>query len=682
MVALANQPSSTHRLTTCTFCGVGCGIYLETSGASITGACPSMSHPANRGRICVRGWHVHEVASSPDRLTKPLIRRNGSFEPVSWNEAYDFTAERLQEIRKAHGPDAIGFVTSPRCSNEEAYLLQKLARAVVGTNNVVHGLGLHRMTSIHVLRETLGVPAATSSIEDLAKSGVIVVDGIDLGNQLPTIGGAVIRAKLAGSKLIATGNRSHRVAESADHFLQIRPHTDVLLYGAMAKVIVDRGLVDLPFVRAHCDGYEELVRSIRAFDVLRAADQCGVEPSAIEEAALTFARCRPAMILYSTGVEARGEAAVQSLVNLVLLTGNLGREGGGLMPLAEHNNLQGGCDMGMLPDFLPGYAAVTDEEARVRLGRLWQATLPSNRGVDVGKDIAAEGGRLRALWLDRHDPLAWGSAADPDALQQLEFLVAQQLFATHTAQHAHVILPVVAFGEEQVTFTSTERRIQLTAAAATPPAGPVPAWQQIVEVAQRLGADWRYAEASDVMDEIAEAVPEYGSATYDNLAREYGRQWPCPKDKPLGTRFFFEDGYPQRRFAFTSLRRPPTPPEPPEDFPFIVVMGLSLYYWHRNVLVQHSETLKREYGILLLDYPEGFVEINTHDAERLGIRDGKSVRVTSISGSMTTLARVTPEVKAGSLFVPYFLQETARSLVGPAGETEGHQIFVRIERAG
>jgi len=675
-------PLDTHKLTTCTFCGVGCGIYLETAGNTITGVYPSMSHPANRGRICVRGWHVHEVASSPDRLRRPLVRRNGNLEPVSWKEAYDFVADRLAAVKERHGPDAIGFVTSPRSSNEDAYLLQKLARGVIGTNNVLHGLGLYRIATIHALREMLGVPVATSSIAELARSEVIVVHGIDLGKQLPTIGGAVIRAQLAGAKVIATGSRNHRVARRADHFLQIRPDTDLLLYGAMAKVILDRGLMDLPFIRTHCRDYEAFLGTIQGFDVLGAASECGVGPQEIEDAALAYARAEHAMILYSTGVEARGADTVKAIVNLALLTGHLGRPGAGIMPLAEQNNLQGGCDMGMLPDFLPGYVPVADGVERARLGALWGATLPARSGIDLGDALSAGGRGLKALWVHRHDPIRRGTEASPETLAKLDLVVAQLLFPTEVARYAHVVLPVVAFGEEQVTFTSTERRIQPTCKAVEPPAGIVPSWQQIVHVAERLGARWGYTSSADVMDEIGEAVPAYAGASYDNLAREYGRQWPCTKDKPLGTRDLFEDGLPAHGFRFAPIERPEPPAAAADEYPFVMVLGRSLYYWHRNVLVQHSETLKREFGILLLDYPGGFVEICGADASRLGIRDGKKIRLVSRRGAVETRARVTDEVKAGSVFVPFFLRELAEKLAGGEGaELEDRQPdFVRVEK--
>ncbi len=233
-----------------------------------------------------------------------------------------------------------------------------------------------------------------------------------------------------------------------------------------------------------------------------------------------------------------------------------------------------------------------------------------------------------------------------------------------------------------MSYTSTERRVQLTAKAVEPPSGVVPAWLQIVRVAQRLGAGWEYESSAAVMDEIGQAVPAYSGATHENLAREYGRQWPCTHDKPLGTRFFFEDGLPAKGFQFVAIERPAAPPAPPADFPFVALLGHSLYYWHRNVLIQHSETLKREYGMLLLDYPEGFVEINSEDATRLGVRDGSRIRLVTPNGSGVSLARPTSEVKSGSVFVPFFLHEMARTLMS-SRHVEGdeqHPLFVRVEK--
>jgi predicted molibdopterin-dependent oxidoreductase YjgC len=671
-----------HKLTTCTFCGVGCGLYLETQGNQVVGVYPSVSHPTNQGRICIRGWHVHEIASSPDRLKNPLLKKNGQFEEVSWSEALGFVATRLQEIRRQHGPDAIGFLNSPRCSNEEAYLLQKFARVVVGTNNVHHGTGVYSNNSINVLLDMIGVPASTNSIAELAQSEVIVVDGVDLARRLPTIGGAVIRAKLNGAKLIVVGTRRHRVAESADLFLQIRPGTETLLYGAMAKVIVDRGLMKLPFIKARCRNYEAFLAEVCEYDLLRVAEACGVSADLIEAAALAYGRAASATLLFSSSMEDRTRDSIRAVVNLILLTGNLGKRGAGLFALTEQNNLQGVCDVGMLPDRLPGYRPITDAAARAEVESLWKAKLPASPGLGSRALLTDRGhGTVRAVWLSRYDPVNTAFLGDvANQLRQLDLLVVQHLFMTETAQYAHVLLPTTAFGEEEVSFTSTDRRIQIAERVVDPAAGLSSAWEQIAYVANLMGAGWHYPSARDVMEEIGEVVPFYSGASYQNLAREYGRQWPCTKDRPLGTQFLFANNHGDRLFKFVPVAKPPQPAAPPKDLPLTLVFGNSLYYWNQNVLVRHSETLKREYRMLMLDYPEGFVELNPDDAQQLGIRDGKKVRLCAENTTSLATARVTSEVMAGTIFVPHFMREIEKQILGSGGD--GRKLIpVRVEKA-
>jgi len=656
---------------------------METAGNRIVGAYPSMSHPANQGKICVRGWHVHEVASSPDRLTSPLLRHNGHFQPVSWDEALGFVASRLGQIRDQYGPDTVAFLDSPRCSNEEAYLLQKLARTLIGTNNVDHGAGVYGNNSVNVLLDMIGVPASTNSIGELARSAVIIVDGVDLGRQLPTIGGWVIRARLNGARLIVIDSRRHRVAENADIFLQIKPGSESLLYGALAKVIVDRGLMDLPFVKARCEGCEAFLAGVQDYDLLQAAEGCGVPASLIEAAGLAYGRAPSAAILYSTGIEARDEDSIRGLINLALLTGNLGKEGAGVFPLAEHNNLQGVCDMGMLPDRLPGYQAVTDSKARAALEAVWRAKVPAQPGVGA-ETLFEAGGRkpLKALWLGRYDPVSTAFFGAPDqVLDRCELVVVQHLFMTDTTDYADVVLPTTAFGEERVTYTSTERRIQIAERVIAPPSGPMPAWEQLTRLARALGAQWNYQSSAEVMQEIGEVIPFYSGASHDNLTRDYGRQWPCTTDRPLGTAMLFADGELERPFKFVPLARPARPFGNPEDFPFTLVFGRSLYYWHQNALIRHSETLKREYRLLLLDYPEGFVEINPDDARRLDIRDGGRIRLTTPSGSLVSTARVTSEVRTGTAFVPYFVRQLKPELLGAMGQSRS-LVPVRVEKEG
>ena len=670
-----------HTLTTCNFCGVGCGLYLETAANRVIGAYPSVSHPTNLGRICLRGWHGHEVASSPDRLKTPLLRKNGNLEAVSWDEAFSFVATRLREIRERYGPDALAFLNSPRCSNEEAYLLQKFARAVIGTNNVHHGTGVYCNNSINVLLDMLGVAASTNSVSELAQSEVILVDGVDLARRMPTVGGAVLRAKLKGAKLIVVGTRRHRLVENADLFLQIRPNTETMLYGGIAKVIVDRGLTDSAFIKAHTQNYEAFLQQIHHYDLLESAEACDVSAELIEGAAVTYAKAKSASLLYSSSMQERTRDTIQAVVNLVLLTGNLGKPGAGLFALAEQNNLQGVCDMGMLPDRLPGYRPVSDESARTELQSLWNTNIPAVPGIGSRAILAnLQPGKVKGLWLCRYDPAGSSLFEVTNSLREFEFIVAQHIFLTDTARdYANVVLPTTAFGEERVSFTNTERRIQLAEKVVEPSAGLAPAWEQLARLARLLGVDWNYHSAADVMEEIRQAVPFYSGASHENLAREYGRQWPFTNDHPLGTSFLFGNPDDNRLFKFVAVAKPATIPAVSKAFPLTMVCGSSLYYWNQNVLVRHSETLRREYSILLTDYPHGFVEINPQDAQELKIRDGEQILICSETGSGVSTARVTQEVRKGTVFVPYFERDLEQKILG-RGRDGAALIAVRIEK--
>lgn len=669
------------KLTTCTFCGVGCGLYLETAGNSVVGVSPSISHPSNEGRICIRGWNVHEVTSSQERIKTPLIRKRGKLQEASWDEVIEFTVSRLQEIRKKHGPDSLAFLNSPRCSNEETYLLQKLARTVFQTNNVDHGTGLYSNYSVSVLLDMLGVAASTNSYHELAKSEVIIVAGVEIARKLPTLGGTVIRAKLQGSKLIVIDERRHRVAENADLLLQHKPGTDSILFGAMAKVVVDHGLMNLKFIKTHCRNYEAFLENLNTYDLLAAAKICGVPAEQIETAAIAYARAKSAAILYSTGIRARDIQSIMARVNLALLCGQLGKEGSGVFSLTEHNNLQGACDMGMMADYFPGYLPVTHNAARAELEKLWNTVLPATPGIPASSIFKDRGnGKVRALWLSRYDPLttAFISTA-AQALDECDLVVSQHVYMTETAKHAHVVLPTAVFGEEQVTFTNAERRIQLANKVIDPPRGITSAWQQITAVANACGARWSYKSSAEVMDEIGSVVPFYSAANYSNLEREYGRQWPCTKDQPLGTPYLYGDAPIGRPFKFIPVENRTEPVLTSSDYPLMLIFGHTLYYWHQNVFIRHSETLKREYSVLLNDFPNGFAEINPDDAKHLGIRNGDMVRLQAAHGSTVTAARVTQEVRSGSVFVPYFVRQAHEQICG-AQDPDRRLVPIRVER--
>ena len=670
-----------HRLTTCTFCGVGCGLYLETEDNRVIGVSPSMSHPANEGKICLRGWHIHEVISTPDRLRTPMIRKDGVLREAGWDEVFEFIARRLKEVRTKYGPDSIALLNSPRCSNEETYLLQKLGRTIIKTNNVDHGAGVYSNNSTDVLMEMIGIPATTNSFNELSKSNVIIVSNVDLGKRLPTIAGAVIRAKLDGAKLIVTGTRSHRVVKNADIFLQNKPGTDALLYGAMTKVIVDHGLMNLPFIKAHCVDYDKFLSTIINFDLLEAAEICGVHADLIEEAALAYARAGAAALLYSTGLEYGATDAIKAMVNMCLVSGQLGKEGAGIFALTEHNNLQGACDMGMLPDRLPGYGHVTDPAVREQFEKKWKTGIPAKPGIAAKWVLSDRGkGSIRAVWLCRYDPVSTAFFVNAEeCLRECELVIMQHLFLTEAAKYCHVVLPTAMFGEEEVTFTSGERRIQLAKQVIDTPKGITPGWHQIMQTARAMGADWEYESSSDVMDEIGDVVPFYSGASHENLAREYGRQWPCTKDRPLGTSLLFGEDDHARRFKFMKVERHDEIYMTSSEYPFLLVLGHSLYYWHRNVLVRHSETLKREFQVPLLDFPEGFAGMHPDDAKELGIRDGERIRLVAEDGATVTFAALSHEVRPGTLFMPFFVKQVEQQILGQ-GKGGLHLIKVRVEK--
>jgi predicted molibdopterin-dependent oxidoreductase YjgC len=364
----------------------------------------------------------------------------------------------------------------------------------------------------------------------------------------------------------------------------------------------------------------------------------------------------------------------------VLLTGQLGKPGAGLFPLTEQNNLQGVCDMGMLPDRLPGYLPVADSAARAAFTKMWKTPIPVTPGLGAQHILSDRGHRqVKAVWLDRYDPVSTALFGDERCLAEFDLVVTQHLFTTGLTRFAHVVLPTTAFGEERVSFTSTERRIQLAEKVIDPPPGPIPAWEQLVRLAQAMGAGWNYASSDQIMDEIAAVIPSYSGVSYENLAREYGRQWPCTKEHPMGTPRLFENGANGKQFNFAPLQHWSQVAGTSSEYPLMLVLGHSLYYWHQNVLVKHSETLKREYRLLLLDYPDGFVEINTEDAKQLQIRDGQKITLRAATGSAISTARVTPEVRSGTIFAPYFVPQL-RSQLMQEHVNGGALIPVRVER--
>lgn len=669
-----------HILTTCTYCGVGCGVYLTTDGVRITGVFPSSSHPCNKGRLCIRGWHLHELAMSPHRMYRPLVRKNGTLEPVSWIEAFAFIHKKLNECISKYGPSSIAFYTGPRSSNEDAYLLQKFARVIIGTNNVDHGAGAYSNASLDILMEMMGIPGSTASIEDIMKAEVILIDEIDLAKQLPTIGGWILHAKDHGIKIISVNPRLDVISKQADIHLNLRPGTELWLYGAIGKFLIEKNFVNHEFLTQYCDNVEVAIKAFLEFDISKASKVCDIPSERIEEAATILGKANRIIVMYSTGLEVREPNGLRALLNLVLLRGGVGRSGAGILALTEHCNLQGTCDVGALPRFFPGYRSVKDLEARKEFERIWKIRLSPDFGISA-QECFQEGEKtpIKAVWLLRYDPMIASTLLKvEEALAEMELVIVQDLFPTRLLDYATVVIPTPAFGEEEGTFTNTERRVQKLSKAKEPPFEIIPAWKVLTKLADLWGHSWRYEKAADVFDEIKRVVPFYAGIDYYNLSTPYGVRW------YHGIENFQE---PQacvdfnKKLRMSRISVPFIEVDAGQDYPFALVFGRHIYYWNLDPYVQNSETLKREYRVLLLDYPDGFVELHPKDALQIGVKDGQRVKIISPMRDVETVVRITEEVRPGTIYVPFYVREVVKGIWKDNGEIGSltRPIFVRVE---
>jgi len=523
----------------------------------------------------------------------------------------------------------------------------------------------------------------TNSLADLEDAACFLVVGSNVTETYPVVACRMRRALRRGARLLVVDPRRTELAAAADLHLRVVPGTDVALLNAMAHVIVEGGLHDRAFVGARTESFEDLARAVATWTPERAAQVTGVAAAEIRRAAEIYATTKPAAIIYSMGVtqQAGGTATVLALANLALLTGNVGQRGSGINPLRGQCNVQGCCDMGVLPDFLPGYRPVVDAGARGVFSRAWGVAVPGRPGLRA-TDLpsAIEAGAIRALYVMGENPLV--THADlgrlEDVLEKLDFLVVQDIFLTETAQRADVVLPAAALAEKDGTVTSTERRVQLVRRAVKPPGRSRSDLRIICDLAARLGSPLGPASPAKVMREIATLVPAYGGISYTRLAGE-GLQWPCPEKDHPGTPVLHTDAFPRGRARFTAVRYVPPAEAPSPEFPFVLITGRNLYQYH-------SGSLTRRTGLNALA-PLPYVEINPLAAARLGVVDGEPVRLTSLRGSVEAIARLSEAVRDGELFMPFHYGEAAANrLTGAALDSQaGTPAFkvscVRVEKA-
>jgi formate dehydrogenase alpha subunit len=644
--------------TTCPYCGVGCGVSLAVRRDHRL-AVMADDVPANRsseGMLCVKGRFGTGFIHSRDRIVRPMVRRDGGWRAVSWDEALDAAADGLARHR-----GRFGALASAKATNEDGYLVQKLCRVVMATNNVDHCTRLCHSPSVEAMLASMGSGATSNSYLDYEEAGCLLVVGADASANHPVIAVRFRRAMSRGARVIVVNPKRVELCDQADLWIQPRPGTDVALFNAMARVIVDEGLADLDFVTTRTEGFEAWRDSLAEFTPARAEAITGVPAADIARAARWYARParRGSCLVWGMGItqHTNGIHNAHALLNLSLVTGQLGFPGSGISPLRGQNNVQGCGDAGCIPTNLPGYADFAPETL-ARFERAWGARPPAEAGLVVTEMVeACLSGAVRAMYVVGENPLL----SEPDlhhadkALAQLDCLVVQDLFMHETAEVAHVFLPAAAFAEKDGTFTNSERRVQRVRAALEPAGEARPDWWITAElarrVARRLGADvddrFRYGSAAEIFDEMARLVPFLGGLSHARLDREGGLQWPCPTAEHPGTRYLYADAFPRGRGRFVpALQTAPAAELPDADYPFVLNTGRLLYHWHGGTMT------RRVQGLLELA-PRLEVALHPVDARRLGVDGGDAIRVTSRRGALEAYARLTEAVRPGAIFVPF-----------------------------
>ncbi|MCL5734091.1 MAG: formate dehydrogenase subunit alpha [Actinobacteria bacterium] len=632
--------------TTCPFCGCGCSIALEVKDGRIARARPGDGGPVNRGTLCVRGAYGYDFVHSTERLKTPLMRGTDGLEPVSWEEALETVSEGFRRIIREAGPQSLAVLGTPTGTNEENYLLQKFARCVLHTPNIDNGARLCGAATYAGLGGTAGYPGTVGTIDDIESAELILVIGAGLSASAPAVGYAVKRAVARkGARLILIDPRMTSLTRFAHLWLRQEPGTDVALLNGLASVIVSDGLLDKEFVGRKTVGFEELSRHLQRYSLEYVQQVTGVAAEDIRRAAHAYGSATRAVIIYGGGVtrSARGTDTVKALANLSLLTGNIERKGTGLYALQARNNAQGACDMGAMPELLPGYCSLADEPGRTKFERRWNLTLPTSAGLAAAEMMTeAAAGRVKAMYIVGENPVASfpDAASVEKALGRLELLVVQDIFLTDTAALATVVLPAASFAEKAGTFTNFEGRVQPVRKALPPLGESRPDWEIIMALADAMGSPLGLETLEDVQSEIEELVPFFQAAGGTERVGAPGVR----DTAPWPGRRLYEQVFPSTFGRFSSVDYVPEEGRS-EEYPLILVTGGQLFQFGTGSRTSRSPRLRRF-------APDSYVEVSEVDAERLGIRDSEEVRVVSATGMVAAVARVTNAQPRGLLFAP------------------------------
>ncbi|MZP29875.1 formate dehydrogenase subunit alpha [Heliobacterium undosum] len=652
--------------TTCPYCGTGCNFDLEVirrpiagEPEEVIGVASAVDAPVNGRHLCVKGRFGLSFIHHPERLRRPLVKKEGRFVETSWEEALNVVAERFQAIQSDCGGDAFGVLASAKATNEENYLINRFARGVLGTNNIDHCARLCHASTVAGLAAAFGSGAMTNPIADIAKSDFLLVIGSNTTESHPVLAQKLLQAIGRGTPCVVIDPRKTELAAAATEHLAIRPGGDLALLNALAHVIIAEGLQDRRFIEERTEGFEELQAAVVACSPEWAASLTGIAPEVIRETARRYARAERASIFYTMGITQKrtGTHNVMAIANLALLTGHIGKEGSGVNPLRGQNNVQGACDMGALPNVFPGYQPVGDAAVRAKFAADWgldTAELPAKAGLTVGEMLeAALVGELKAMLIVGENPVL----SDPDsahvveALQRLDFLVAVDIFLSETAQLADVVLPACSFAEKEGTFTNTERRVQRVRQAIDPVGQSRPDWRIVVDLAAALGRPFDLADPAAVMAEIARLTPSYAGISHDRLDREGGLCWPCPATDHPGTPRLHVERFTRGKGRFHAVHYLPPAEAPDEEYPLVLSTGRRLFHYHTGTMSRRTE--------LEAIYPEEHLEMHPDNAAHLGLTDGDWVRLSTRRGAISLPVRLTEGIIAGTVFTSFHFSEAA-----------------------
>ncbi|MBE1588914.1 formate dehydrogenase subunit alpha [Nonomuraea angiospora] len=660
----------TRTRTTCGYCGVGCALDVLTRDGEVAAVRPAKDGPVNRGHACVKGRFAHGFLRSPERITRPLLRRRSGLEPVSWDEALDHIARGLRAAVAEAGPDAVAAITSARATNEENYLIQKFMRVVIGTNSVDNCSRLCHSPSAAGLTAAFGLSGGTDALEDVERADCLLVVGANPVEAHPVVGARLLQRVLRGTRLVVADPRAVGLATYADVHLRPRPGTNVALFNGLANVLLAQGLVDEEFLRHRARGLPELTAILAGYPPDRVAEVTGVPAADLVAAARLYGLAKRPAIVYGLGVteHLHGTDGVRTLANLAILRGAVGTgHGFGVNPLRGQNNVQGASDMGALPDLLPGYARVTDRVARERAEQVWGTRLPDHDGLRIPQMFAAaRTGALRALWIVGEDVCA----TDPDTNQVVEALrscplvISQELFLSETARHADVVLPAASWLEKDGTFVNFDRRFQRVRPALAPPGQARTDFAIVHAIAAAYGADLGCPTPAEALAECGRVAPMFAGISHRRLDREGAIPWPCPDPEHPGEAKLYLDRFATPDGLAHLAARPYLPPgeSPDDDYPLVLITG-------RRWAHYNSGNMTRRSGTLELD-PSDHIDLHPADAARHAVRDGDTVLVESRHGQATFPARITEEVTPGQLFCTFhFSSSGANALTSDHADT-------------